>query len=290
MFAELGSSIKLSDLLRGMIIQSGNDACIVIAEGMAGTESAFADLMNIEARKIGLTGSHFTNSTGLPDPQQHVTARDLATLANFLIYTYPEYYRIYSEPAFTWNKITQRNRNPLIEMNIGADGLKTGFTKESGYGLVGSAVRNGQRLIVVIGGTKSEKERAEEGRKLLEWGFGTFERTTLFGAQDVVIDAKVFGGSQRSVGLIGKQPIEILLPRGSRNLIKARVIYRSPISAPIEAGQKIGVLQVSVGDDLTKETPLYAAQYVGVGTVPQRAVDGIEELLLGWWRGVPDWF
>ena len=283
MFAKLGSSLKLADLLRGIIIHSANDGCIAVAEGMAGSEPIFADMMNEQARKLGLTGSHFTNATGLPDPQQYMTARDLAKLANHIIRDFPDFYKIYGETEFTWNKITQRNRNPLLDMNIGADGLKTGFTEEAGYGLVGSAVRDGQRLIVVIGGTKTEKERAEEARKLLDWGFRAFERSTLFDAGEVVVEAKVYGGSQRSVGLVGNGPIDLLLPRGSRDLIKARVVYEGPVSAPIEEGQRIGVLRVTIGDDLTKETPLYAANFVGTGTISQRAVDGLEELLLGWW-------
>lgn len=283
MFAELGSSIKLSDLLRGIIIQSANDACIVVAEGMAGTEETFADLMNAEARKLGLEDSHFVNATGLPDPRQHVTARDLAKLAIHLIETYPKYYRMYAEPDFTWNRITQRNRNPLLEMNIGADGLKTGYTDESGYGLVGSAVHKGQRLIVVINGTKSKKERAGEARKLIDWGFRAFERTAIFETDEIVAEAKVFGGTQRSVGLVGDGAIELFLPRGSRDLIRGRVVYEAPVSAPIEKGQKIGVLHVTIGDDLTKETQLYAEKNVGIGTIAQRATDGLEELLIGWW-------
>jgi D-alanyl-D-alanine carboxypeptidase (penicillin-binding protein 5/6) len=283
MFAKLGSSVKVIDLLRGMIIQSANDACIAIAEGMSGSEGAFADLMNEEAKKLGLTGSLFTNATGLPDPKQYVTARDLAKLAGHIITDFPEFYPIYGEGEFTWNKITQRNRNPLLEMNIGADGLATGSTEESGFGLVGSSVRNGQRLIVVINGVKSDKERAEEARKLIDWGYRAFERTVLFGADQVVAEAKVFGGSQRHVALVGGEPIELLLPRGGREQLKARVVYDGPVSAPIQKGQQIGVLRVQLGDDLTKETPLYAANYVGIGTISQRAVDGIEELLIGWW-------
>jgi D-alanyl-D-alanine carboxypeptidase (penicillin-binding protein 5/6) len=283
MFANLGSSVKVIDLLRGMIVQSANDACIAIAEGMAGNEEAFADLMNEEAEKLGLTGSLFTNATGLPDPKQYVSARDLAKLASHIITDFPEFYPIYREAEFTWNKITQRNRNPLIEMNIGADGLATGSTEESGFGLVGSAVRSGQRLIVVINGVKSDKERAEEARKLIDWGFRAFSRTVLFEADEVVAEAKVFGGSQRHVGLVGGKPIEMLLPRGGREQLKARVVYDGPVSAPVQKGQQIGVLRVQLGDDLTKETPLYAANYVGIGTIRQRAVDGIEELLIGWW-------
>jgi D-alanyl-D-alanine carboxypeptidase (penicillin-binding protein 5/6) len=283
MFAELGSTIKLSDLLRGIIVQSGNDACIIVAEGVAGTETTFAQMMNAEARRLGLNDSHFVNATGLPDPDQRVTARDLAKLANYVIHTYPEYYKIYSEERFTWNKITQRNRNPLLSMNIGADGLKTGYTEESGYGLIGSALRDGQRLIVVINGTSSDKARGEEARKLLDWGFRAFERSAIFDENEVVADAKVYGGTQRSVGLVGDGPIELLLPRGSRDLVRARVIYEAPVSAPIKQGQEIGILRVTIGDDLTKETKLYAAKSVGIGTTRQRAVDGLEELLIGWW-------
>lgn len=283
MFAELGSTIKLSDLLRGIIVQSGNDACIIVAEGMAGTESTFAEMMNAEARKLGLNDSFFVNSTGLPDPRQRVTARDLAKLANHVIHTYPEFYEIYSEEAFTWNRINQRNRNPLLQMNIGADGLKTGYTEESGYGLIGSAVRDGQRLILVINGTSSAKARALEARKILDWGFRAFERTTIFDEGEMVVDAKVYGGTQRSVPLVGDGPIELLLPRGSRDLIRGRVTYEAPVSAPVEQGQQIGVLEVTIGSDLTKETKLYAAENVGIGTTRQRALDGLEELLLGWW-------
>jgi D-alanyl-D-alanine carboxypeptidase (penicillin-binding protein 5/6) len=283
MFAELGSTIKLSDLLRGIIVQSGNDACIIVAEGMAGTETTFADMMNAEARRLALNDSHFVNATGLPDPRQRVTARDLVKLANYVIHTYPEFYKIYSEESFTWNKITQRNRNPLLTMNIGADGLKTGYTEESGYGLIGSAVRDGQRLIVVINGTASAKARGEEARKLLDWGFRAFERSIIFDENEVVAEAKVFGGTQRSVGLVGDGPIELLLPRGSRDLIRARVVYEAPVPAPIHQGQEIGILRVTIGDDLTKETKLYAAKNIGVGTTRRRAVDGLEELLIGWW-------
>ena len=198
MFAKLNSSISVDDLVHGIIIQSGNDACITIAEGMAGTEATFANMMNEEARTIGLTGSHFVNSTGLPDPEQYMTARDLAKLAKYIIDGFPESYKIYGEREFTWNRIKQPNRNPLLDMNIGADGLKTGFTDEAGYGLVGSAVRDGQRLIMVIAGTASEKERAAESRKLLDWGFRAFERVSLFGQGEVVGEARVFGGTARS--------------------------------------------------------------------------------------------
>ena len=283
MFAKLGSSIKVDDLIHAIIIQSANDGCIVMAEGIAGTETTFAEMMNVEARKLGLTGSHFKNATGLPDPDQYVTARDLARLAEHIVIDFPEYYPIYSQTEFIWNNIRQRNRNPLLEMNIGADGLKTGFTEESGYGLVGSAVRDGQRTILVINGTKSEKERAEEARKLMDWGFRAFERVNFFAEGEVIGEANVFGGDQSGVGLVSKGSIDVLLPRGSRDQIKGRVVYQGPIQAPIEAGREIGKLELTVNDQLLREATVYAANDVGVGTMQQRAVDGLRELLLGWW-------
>ena len=282
MFAKLGSSIKVSDLLRGIIIQSANDGCIIIAEGMAGTEKTFANLMNAEARKLGLKDSHFTNATGLPDPDEYVTAHDLAKLARHIIYDDPEFYPIFAETEFTWNKIRQHNRNPLLDMNIGADGLKTGFTDASGYGLVASAVRDGQRLIMVINGTKSEKERSEEARKLIDWGLRAFEKVELFRKGEEIARASVFGGDEGSVGLVGKDGIAAFLPRGSRDLIKGRIVYQGPVPAPVETGQEIGTLQITLGNDVLREAPVYANEDVGRGSIPQRAMDGLKELLLGW--------
>ena len=223
------------------------------------------------------------NATGLPDPDQYMTARDLATLATYIITEFPEYYKIYGEKEFVWNKIRQRNRNPLLDMNIGADGMKTGFTDESGYGLVGSAVQQGQRLIVVINGTKSDKERGDEGRKLLEWGFRAFERVSLFGDGQVIAEAKVFGGAQRSVGLVAKGPFDLLLPIGSRDQIKAEVVYQGPVVAPVAEGQAVGQVKITTTDGITSQADLYANADIGVGTMRQRAFDGLEELLLGWW-------
>jgi len=284
MFAKLNSEIKVGDLIRGIVVQSGNDACIVMAEGMAGTEETFANLMNEEARKIGLTGSHFANATGLPDPNDYMTARDLAKLASYIIRTFPEYYKIYGEPEFTWNKIRQRNRNPLLAMNIGADGMKTGFTDEAGYNLVGSAVQNGQRLIVVINGAKSDKERAEEARKLLEWGFRAFEKVNLFHAGEVIASARVFGGADGSVGVVSKGPVDFFMPRGSSDQIKGQIVYEGPLVAPVEAGQPVGIVRITAGA-LTKEAPVFAAADVGMGTITQRALDGLRELAFSWWPG-----
>ena len=218
----------------------------------------------------------------LPDPDEYVTAHDLARLARHIIYDDPEFYPIFAEPDFTWNKIRQRNRNPLLSMNIGADGLKTGYTEASGYGLVASAVRDGQRLIMVINGAKSEKERAEEARKLMDWGLRAFEKVELFRKGQEIGRASVFGGDQGSVGLIGKDSISAFLPRGSRDLIKGRVVYQGPVPAPIEAGQEIGKLQITLGNDVLREAPVYANEDIGRGTIPERALDGLKELLLGW--------
>jgi D-alanyl-D-alanine carboxypeptidase (penicillin-binding protein 5/6) len=283
MFAKLGSSIAVDDLIHGGIIQSANDGCIVLAEGIAGSETAFAEMMNTEATKLGLTGSHFTNATGLPDPNEYVTAHDLARVAKHLIADFPEFYPIYSQTEFTWNKIRQYNRNPLLDMNIGADGLKTGFTEESGYGLVASAARSGERLILVINGTKSAKERGEEARKLMDWGFTSFERVGFFKDGDVLGEARVFGGNRGSVDLVGKGAIDALLPHGARDGMKGRIVYQGPVKAPIKAGQEIGTLQLTSNDQLVREAKVYAANDIGVGTVRQRTQSGLGELLFGWW-------
>jgi D-alanyl-D-alanine carboxypeptidase (penicillin-binding protein 5/6) len=283
MFAKVHSAIPIADLMRGLVIQSGNDAAIAIAEGMAGTEEAFADQMNLEARKVGLANSKFRNSTGLPDPEQKVTARDLAKLGAYIIRNFPEQYRIYGEPDFLWNKIRQRNRNPLLTMNIGADGMKTGYLEESGYGLVGSAIRDGQRLIVVVLGTQSERERSEEARKLLEWGFRAFHKVTVFDANDVIAEARVYGGDEGSVPLVSKKAIEVMLPTDSLAKVAVKVAYTGPLPAPVKEGQPVGTLRISIGDDVTSETPLFAAAAVEKGSIRGRAGDAIKELLLGWW-------
>ena len=283
MFAALGSSIRVEDLIRGVIVQSANDGCIILAEGMAGSQEAFAELMNREAERLGLGNSHFTNPTGYTDPAQSMSARDLAILAGYLIREFPEYYKIYSEPEFTWNKIRQLNRNPLLSMNVGADGLTTGSTDESRFGLAGSAVGNGQRLILVVNGVESEKLRNEEARKLLDWGFRAFERVRLFDTGEVVAEARVFGGSESRVGLVSKGPLDFLLPVGARDMVKAEVIYDGPLPAPVEAGREVGIIKVTTSEGLTMQAPVFTASEVGVGPLQSRALDGLEELLFGWW-------
>ncbi len=284
MFAAVHSRIQVQDLLKGVIIQSGNDACIVLAEGIAGNESAFARLMNDRARELGLTKSNFTNPAGLPDPEMRVTVRELARLTQHIIKTYPEYYQWFGEREFTWNKIRQQNRNPLLTMNIGADGLKTGFTNEAGYGLVGSAVQNGLRLIVAINGAKTAKDRADEAKKLLEWGFKGFEGRLLFAEGQTVSEAKIFGGERSYVPLVGKGEIRLMVPRGSTDRISAKLVYTGPVRAPVQQGQPIGKLQVWRNDFLALEVPLQAAENVGAGGTVGRAFDAATELVIGLFR------
>lgn len=281
MFAQLNSKIKLPDLLRGIIVQSGNDASIAAAEAVGGSEENFARMMTERARQLGLTKSLFRNATGYSHPDQKVTARELALLALHIIETYPEEYKIFSEREFTWTKIRQQNRNPLLTMNIGADGLKTGFLQESGYALTGSAVQNGQRLILVVSGLKTANDRASETRKLLEWGFRAFEPRQLFAAEDTAGEARVFGGDRNSVPLVAKKPVRLLMPRGSNERILARIVYQGPVQAPIEQGAPIGRLKVMRGEVQALDVPLYAGEVVGVGSLPQRAVDGLLELGTG---------
>jgi len=284
MFIPIHSKVSVDDLLHGVIIQSANDACIVLAEGIAGSESSFAEMMTKRARELGLTKSTFGNSNGLPDPRQLMTSRELGKLARHIIDTYPEFYKLYGEREFTFNKIRQQNRNPLLNMTIGADGLKTGFTKEAGYGLVGSAVQNGLRLIVVVNGLKSEKERADEAKKLLEWGFHNFQSNLLFVDGQEIAYAKVYGGAKSSVPLMAPKEVRLMVPRNMREKIIARVVYNGPVPAPVQQGQKVGTLKVWRGDFVALEVPLQAADSVEVGSMPRRAFDAASELVIGLFR------
>jgi len=281
MFAPIHSKVAVKDLLYGLIIQSANDGAITLAEGIAGSEPKFAALMNQRARELGMARSFFTNSTGLPDPPLVVTARELGILARHIIRTYPEYYPIYGEKEFTWNKIRQQNRNPLLAMGIGADGMKTGYTEDGGYGLVGSAVQNGLRLIVVINGLETQQERANEGKRLLEWGFKGFEQKYLFGEGQNIGDAKVFGGAQWTVPLQAPGGVSLLVPRGSNERITARIVYSGPVRAPVQEGQAIGTLKVWRGDNLVLEVPLHAAEAVAKGGITGRAFDAATEFVIG---------
>jgi len=284
MFAAIHSKISVDDLLHGAIIHSGNDACIALAEGIAGNERIFADMMTKRARELGLTQSTFANSNGLPDPGNKMTVRELAKLARYVVQTYPDLYKLFGEREFTWNKIRQQNRNPLLLSLEGADGLKTGFTKEGGYGMVGSAVQNGLRLIVVVNGLEDPDDRASEAKKMLEWGFRNFEARTLFAAEQPVGYAKVFGGESRSVKLASPEPIKVMVQKNGTDKLIARVIYSGPVRAPIEAGQPVGVVRVWRGTNVAMEAPVFAAEPVGKGSTMRRAIDGASELVIGMFR------
>jgi len=282
MFAELNSKISVEDLIRSVIIQSGNDAAIILAEGIAGSEGSFAMMMNELADDIGLTGSHFTNPTGLPDPDMRVTARDLADLSRYLIREYPQYYHYFSEPDMEWNGIKQANRNSLVELGIGVDGLKTGHTEAAGYGSVISTEEGGRRLIGVIHGLTSMSQRAEEGRKLITWGARAFERVAAYADGAIVAYANVYGGESGSVGLIGNGEVALYLPRGSRKCLSAQVLYNAPLRPPVTAGDQIAELRVYCDDRLVQVAPLYAAETVQEGGIVRKAADALRQLALGW--------
>jgi D-alanyl-D-alanine carboxypeptidase (penicillin-binding protein 5/6) len=288
MFAAIHSKVKLDDLIHGIIVDSANDACIAVAEALAGNEPEFGAMLTKRARQIGLEKSTFTNATGYSDPDLRVTAREMAALARHIMKTYPEFYPYFAEREFTWNNIRQQNRNPLLAMGIGADGLKTGETAEAGFNLVGSTVQDGFRLIVVITGARSDKERAEEARKMLEWGFHGFEARVLFAEGQTIGEAKVFGGNARYVPLVAPGTIRLMMPRNGSERLLARIVYTGPVPAPVSKGQSIGKLKVWRGDKLALEVPLQAAEDVGKGTMSQRAVDGATELMIGLFRAGVD--
>jgi serine-type D-Ala-D-Ala carboxypeptidase (penicillin-binding protein 5/6) len=285
MFAAINSKVSVDDLLHGAIIQSGNDACIALAEGMAGNERVFAnDYMTKRARQLGLSKSTFGNSNGLPDPTNKMTVRELSMLARHIILDFPEYYKLFGEKEFTWNKIRQQNRNPLLNSMEGADGLKNGYTKEGGYGMVGSVVRNGTRLIVVVNGLEDPDDRALEAKKMLEWGYRNFETKTLFSADQPLGYVRVFGGESRSVRVTSPQPVKVMVSKQGNDKLIARLVYTGPIRAPVAAGQKVGVVRVWRGGNVAMEAPVYAADSVATGSTMRRAIDGASELVIGMFR------
>lgn len=259
MFLPPKSEVRVEDLIRGIIVQSGNDACIVVAESLAGSEEAFARRMTDKARELGMTGSNFMNATGWPHPEHWTTARDLATLSTRIIQDFPKMFSYYSEREFTYNGIRQSNRNPLIYGYAGADGMKTGHTSEAGYGLTGTAKQGDRRLIVVVNGLKSSKDRASESARILDWGFREFNNYSLFKAGDTVEVAPVWLGAKPTVALKIDRDVHLTMSRKSRRAMKVTVRYQSPISAPIKAGQSVGTLTIEAPDFEKIEAPLLAA-------------------------------
>jgi serine-type D-Ala-D-Ala carboxypeptidase (penicillin-binding protein 5/6) len=288
MFAAIHSRVKVSDLIQGIIVDSANDACMAVAEALAGNEASFGQMLTQRAREIGLERSTFANSTGYPDPNLRVTAREMAELARHIIQSYPDFYPYFSQRDFTWDNIHQQNRNPLLGMGIGADGLKTGETGEAGFNLVGSAVQDNARLIVVVTGAKSDKDRGDEARKLLDFGFHDFQDRVLFAEGQTVGDAKVFGGDRSYVPLIASGIVRVMVPRNNSERLLARIVYTGPVPAPIAKGQTIGKLKVWRGENLALEVPLQAADDIGRGSMPQRAMDGATELMIGLLRAGVD--
>ncbi len=284
MFAKLKSSISIGDLIQGVIVQSANDGCIILAEGIAGSEPKFAEMMNARAREIGLKNSTFVNSTGLPDPQQRVSLTDLVALARHINKEYPEYYRTYAQDNFTWNNIFQRNRNPLLRLDIGADGMGTGYTEQSGYGIVGAATRNGRRYILALSGLASDKERAEEAKRIFEWAYQAFEEMDIFAEGETVGEASVFGGVKSGVPLKAHEKVSLLVPVANRDRLKAHVVYQGPLVAPLKADQQVGTLRIWIGDALAQETPVYTAEAIETGGLKKRSLDAVYELATGWIR------
>jgi D-alanyl-D-alanine carboxypeptidase (penicillin-binding protein 5/6) len=284
MFALPNSRIKVSDLLSGLLVHSGNDAAIALAEGIAGSEENFVRLMNERAAKIGLKRSQFRNVMGFGHPEQRVTMRDMALLAHHVIVTYPEQYRLFGQREFTWNRVRQQNRNPLLGMDIGADGLKTGNIEEAGFGLVGSAVQNGQRLIVVVNGLKTARDRGQEARKLLEWGFRSFEPRDLFAAGEVVGEVSVFGGERAVLPVSVKGAVRLLVPKGASDRMRGRIVYNGPVMAPVASGSEIGRLRIERGETKALDVPVYAAEAMATGPLGKRAMDSAIELSTGWFR------
>ena len=263
MYVLVDTEIRIEDLLQGIVVQSGNDACIVVAEGISGSEEAFAEEMIRYAREIGMEKSVFANATGWPDPGQLMTARELAILARNIITEYPEYYSYFAEKDFTWSDITQPNRNPLLYANIGADGLKTGHTEDSGYGLVSSAIQDGRRLILMVNGLKSEQERSTESQRLLRIGFREFKSYNLYDSGQIVGAADVWQGNRSQINLEIEDPLHVILRTSDRKGMKVSINYVGPVVAPIKKGQQIAELRITTPDGPQIVRPLIASEDVG---------------------------
>ena len=282
MYAEVNSTVALDDLIKGSIVQSANDACIVIAENMAGSESAFAQRMTERAQELGAKNATFRNATGLPDPEHRMSVRDLSIIARHIINDFPEFYKYYSIPEFTWNKITQRNRNPLLKDYPGADGMKTGYTKEAGYGLVGSAERDGRRLIMVIAGLKSLGERRAEAQNLLDWGFRQFRTVDVYAKGDRVGQARVWGGTRRNVPLLAAANVRVALTAAEQELAEVKLAYDGPLMAPVEAGTEVGKVRFIVDGITVADVPVVTAQAVAAeNSMWSRALDSVFIMIFG---------
>lgn len=282
MFAALKSRIRVADLLQGMAVQLANDACIILGEGMTGSEAAFAEKMTARARELGMPLATFRNATGLPDPQNQITMSELVTLTRHLHEAHPDLYRLYAQPEFEWNKILQRNKNPLIAANIGVDGLATGFAEGYGFSLAASMQRGDRRVYLAMGGLATDKERTEESRKVLDWAMTAFEKRRIFTDGEAIGEASIYGGAASHVALVAGGPVDVLLPVDNPERLTARVVYKWPLRAPVEAGAEVGVVRLWNGEKLLREVPVKTAAAVDKGTLASRALDALQELLFFW--------
>ena len=279
MFVKQGERISVENLIRGIIVHSGNDACIVVAESLAGSEADFARIMTARARKLGMNQSTFANATGWPNPNHRMSARDLVALANRLITQFPEFYSFFQEQTFTWAGITQNNRNPLLGLDIGADGLKTGHTSEAGYGLAGTARQGNRRVILVVNGLESSAERLAEAERLMNWAFRQFAQKTLIEAGKKVAQADVWLGETNFVGLEIADDISALIPYSARDDIKITVTYEGPIQAPIKKGEELGAVSVDIPGIPPRSYPVYASSDVAAGGIMKRIRASANKLL-----------
>ncbi len=281
MFIREGTQVSVSDLLKGVVIQSGNDASVALAEHIAGGESSFADLMNQQAKRMGMHNSHFVNATGLPHENHYASAQDLAILAKHIIQDFPGHYQIYSEKYFTYNDIRQPNRNRLLWRDPTVDGLKTGHTDEAGYCLVASAKKGDMRLIAVVMGTNSDEARAQETQKLLSYGFRFFETFKLYEQGAVLNEPRVWGGSKDNVRVGVGEALYLTVPQGKRDQMTAQLNIQESIKAPIQAGEQLGTLQISLGEERVKEQPLIALEAVEDGGFFKRIWDMVLQFFTG---------
>lgn len=282
MFLEVGSRVSVHELLQGIIVQSGNDACVVVAEALSGSEEAFAERMTRRGIEIGLTHTTLKNATGWPNPEHLMSVRDLSIIARQIISRFPQYYPYYSQLEFEYNGISQHNRNPLLQGGIpGVDGLKTGHTQEAGYGLVASAERDGRRLILVVAGLDSSRQRRTESERLLEYGYRYFQEYRLFEPDAVVVEAPVWQGAEPTVPLVGADVVSITMTRAARDSLDVKVVYDSPVIAPVEAGQVVGQIEMTADGMPTRVLPLVAARPVERAGVLGRMTGTLEYLIWG---------
>ena len=282
MFAALKSSVSINDLLTGIVVQNANDGCIILAEGMTGSDAAFAKTMTERAKALGLTGSVFANSTGLPDPANKTTAKDMVALAKHIRDTYPDRYSLFTKPDFEWNRIFQRNKNTLLAPDLGIDGLGLGFAEGHGYSAVISAERDGRRIYLTLAGMEDDKTRQEEARRVVEWGLTAFQKRELFQKNETVGSVSVYGGAASAIDLAVHETVSVLVPLNNPDRLSGRIVYNWPLNAPLEPGFNAATLRIFSGERLLREVPLYTTAAVAPGTLTQNAAGALKELLFFW--------